>query len=91
MQKENVADAKSVPQISPVIEAALPTDRLFAADELAKILNIHRRTVHVATAGGRLRAVRLGRAVRYDKGAVLDWIKWSAAKYSHYCTPKAGV
>ncbi len=91
MPNDKVADAKAVPEISPVIEAVLPVDRLFAAGELAKILNIHTRTVHVATAGGRLRAVRLGRSVRYDKDAVLEWMAWSAEKYSHYSTPKAAA
>jgi excisionase family DNA binding protein len=91
MQKEKVADAKSVPEINAMVEAALPTDRLFAANELAKILNIHSRTVHVATAGGRLRAVRLGRSVRYDKAAVLEWMAWSTAKYSKYDMPKAAA
>ncbi len=91
MSKEQVVDAKSVPEISAMVEAALPADRLFTAAELAKILNIHSRTVHVATAGGRLRAVRLGRSVRYDKAAVLEWMAWSAARYSHYYVPKAAA
>lgn len=43
--------------------------------EAARLLTISERTLWALTNRGDLPCVRIGRAVRYDRGDLLDWIK----------------
>jgi excisionase family DNA binding protein len=49
-------------------------DRLLDAGEVAELLNVPVRWVRDATRDGRIPCLRLGRYVRYRRGAVLGWL-----------------
>lgn len=51
------------------------TDRLCAADELADVLNLPVSWVREKTRSGSIPHVRLGRYVRYEVAAVLEWLE----------------
>jgi excisionase family DNA binding protein len=50
-------------------------DDLLTADEVAAMLRMKRAWVYAATRRGALPHVRLGRYVRYRRGAVTAWIE----------------
>lgn len=51
--------------------------RLYTAPETAQLLRISARTIWALTKRGQLRAVRLGRCVRYDERDVASFIEGS--------------
>lgn len=51
-----------------------PADRLLVAEEVAEMLAVPTSWVREATRSGQLPHVRLGRYVRYDRGAILAWV-----------------
>jgi excisionase family DNA binding protein len=53
---------------------------LLTARETAKMLSISERTLHTHTKSGDIKAVRFGRAVRYDPDAVKQWIEQHSKK-----------
>ena len=52
-----------------------PLPRLMTAAELAADTGIPKSRVYFLTRCGELPHVRLGRAVRYDPGAVREWLE----------------
>ncbi len=53
---------------------------LLTTREAAKALHICERTLHTLTKSGEIQAVRFGRAVRYDPGALARWIEQRSGK-----------
>ncbi len=55
--------------------AAIDDDRLLTEVEVAELLNVTPRTVFTLERDGRIACVRIGRAKRYRRGAVLGFIR----------------
>jgi excisionase family DNA binding protein len=63
LPRRNGSDAESLP---PVLQV----------DELARLLRVNRKTAYWAVANGHVPgARRIGRTIRIDRDAVLEWLK----------------
>lgn len=74
-------------EAAPGRETASPRasspDRLLEAKEVAELLSVPESWVRDATRSGWLPHIRLGRYVRYQQGAVLDWIQDQRSETPH--------
>jgi excisionase family DNA binding protein len=50
------------------------TDRLLTAGEVAELLSVPVSWVRESSRSGAIPCVRLGRYVRFDRAAVLEWV-----------------
>lgn len=48
--------------------------RLLTADEVAEMLRVDKSWVYAATRSGRIPHIRLGRYVRFNEDAVIEWM-----------------
>lgn len=58
-----------------IVEKLLQFDRALTVSELAKLLNMSRRTIYEHAASGRIPSLRIGSSVRFDPARIAGWVK----------------
>jgi excisionase family DNA binding protein len=59
----------------PIADSIEQIDHALTANELARILNVHKLTIYRQAQAGTLPCFRVGTALRFDPRAVAAWLR----------------